>query len=215
MSDSVNGRSQAALRVFLAVSCLAVALFIGLFAWQKSVQSGHEDDAQRHLEVASMIQEAEADGVAAGEILQQYVQTGDETLLPQMQARTDAGVRKLTAALDLAGSDPNNFVQQGSQIVQAAGQIVAIRQSGDVQGAAAALTELSNGFQAFIGAQDEFVQDQRALADQSTQKAEDAQALAAWFAIAAAVVGFTLVGGASVVLIRRLARRATAEALPG
>jgi hypothetical protein len=121
-------------------TCLAIALFGG-FAWQQAEKNSSEDDAAHHEEVASTLDNAVADGVEAGNLLGQYVQTGDETLLAQMQAKTDDGVRKLTAAITEAG-DPNSFVQTGSSIVQRSGEIIALRQAGDVAGAGAALTAL-------------------------------------------------------------------------
>ena len=213
MSNSDQNRGFPGTRFLLIFGCLAVVVLLAAFVWQNSVQNAKEDDAESHREVATLIQSAQADGAASGELLQQYVATGDETLLPQMQAKTDSGVTTLTQALSQAGSDPNNFVQQGSQIVQSAGQVIALRQSGDIQGASNALTALAEEFTAFLVAQDEFVVAQQDLAVADQDSAESAESLAAWFAIAAAAIGFAVVIGSCLIVTRRLMRRNTVGAL--
>jgi hypothetical protein len=187
----------------LIAGCLVLALLVGGVGWQKSVQSDKEDQAQSHTEVAALITSASADGVAASELLQEYVATGDETLIPQMQAKTDTGVRQLTTGISQAGGDPNGFVEQGATLVQATGEIIALRQSGDVQGAITAITALSEQFNAFIAAQSDFVSAQEAEAAAAQTDADSASDLATYFAIAAGILGIAVVGGAVVGLLRR------------
>jgi len=213
MADSETPTGSSGTRFLFIFGCLAVVILLAAFVWQKSVQNSNEDEAADHAQASALIVDAQADGAGAAELLQQYVASGDETLLPQMQERTDAGVTTLTQALSLAGSDPNDFVGQGSAFVQAAGQIVALRQSGDIQGASNALTALATTFTEFIAAQDTFAQDQQQLAIANQDDAESAQTLASWFAIAASAIGLAMVLGGSLLIARRITRRSPAGAL--
>jgi hypothetical protein len=195
----------------IAGCCLALVL-LAAFAWQLSVHSSRSDDADRHKEVASLITSAQADGTAAGEFLRQYVETGDQALLPQMQEKTDAGVRQLTSAIALAGGDPDQFVQQGGAFVQAAGQVVALRQAGDIQGAATALGQIATEFETFIAAQDAFVADEEASAASAISEADNAETAATWLALATAADMLAVVVLLAVVLLRRSSRRTQAAA---
>lgn len=198
----------------LIAACLVLVVLVGGVAWQKSVQSDKEDQAANHQEVAALITSAEADGVAASQLLQEYVASGDPALLPQMQDKTDTGVRQLTTGITQAGGDPNKFVEQGSALVQASGQIIALRQAGDVQGAIAAMTALSDQFNSFITAQDEFIVSEEAKAAAAQSDADSAGSLATYLAIAAGIVGLAVVGSSVVLITRRSSRTSTAEALP-
>jgi len=206
------GRGGVAL--FIAGCGLVLAL-LGGAVWQKSVHDSKADEAASHARVASLIQSAEAEGKAAGDVLKQYVESGDETLIPQMQAHSDNGVRQLTAAISTAGSDPNGFLDEGAKLTVAVGQIVAMRQTGDVAGAAAALQKLSEEFSAFIASQDAFVSSEQEKAASASDSADGAETLARWLALSAGVTGLVLVLGTSVVVVRKLARRQVAATPAG
>lgn len=182
--------------------CLAVACF-GAFAWQQSEKSSKEDKAATHESVATTLDGAVADGLEAGAILSQYVGNGDPALLPQMQAKTDDGVRKLTAAITEADGDPNSFVQTGSAIVQRSGEVIALRQAGQVEAAGAALLTLSEEFTVFVTAQQEFIAEERAKARAATADADDAAQLASWFLVAGVGALVVAAGGLGVSLARR------------
>ncbi len=194
-------------------TCVAIAFFGG-FAWQQAEKNSNEDDAARHERVASTLDSAVADGVEAGNLMTQYVQTGDETLLPQMQARADDGVRKLTAAITEADGDPNSFVATGSSIIQRTGEIIALRQAGDVAGAGAALTALGTEFTAFVQAQQAFIASERDAAAASSASADDAGQLATWFLLAGAFASLAVAGGIGVSVFRRKGREGPAGAVP-
>lgn len=188
--------------VFALGACIALTLFAG-FVWQNDEQKSKEAEAANHLTVATTLEAAVSDGVAAGTLLTQYVQTGDEALLAQMQAKTDEGVRGLTEALTLAGQDPNSFLQTGSQIVQRSGEVIALRQSGDVASAGASLTALGEDFAAFVAVQQEFIASERTIAAESTASADDAGQLAEMFLLAAGGVLIIVVLSAGVAILRR------------
>ena len=187
--------------------CCVFAVLMAAFVFQRNERNDHNAAAQEHLAIADLIVSAEADGFAASNLLQDYVVTGDETLLPEMQALTDSGVQKLTTAISQAGEDPGGFVQAGSELVQAGGQIIALRQSGDIQGAGAALTALAGRFTELTVAQDQFVESQRAEALSAQDSADSAETLGTAFLIAAIAVGGAVVAGAALGIRRRFINR--------
>jgi hypothetical protein len=129
-----------------------------------------------------------------------------------MQAKTDSGVRQLTTAISMAGGDPNQFVQQGGAFVQAAGRVVALRQAGDIQGAATALSQIAAEFDAFIAAQDQFVAAEQASAATAISEADDAEEAATWIALAIAADMIAVLALLAIVLLRKSARRTQAAA---
>lgn len=197
----------------LVPGCAILLVLVGAIAYQKRVEDDKNGEAKDHAAVAAMIQSAEADGAAAGELLQQYVATGDVSLLPEMQAKTDSGVLQLTTAINEAGGDPGGFVQQGAALVAASGQVVALKQTGDTEGAVAALTELSATYAAFIDTQDQFIASEQAQAAAAEADADEAGDSAVWLAAAAAVIGLAVVGGTLIGVLRR-GRNAAPEAQP-
>lgn len=188
--------------VLAVATCLAVAFF-GAFLWQQTEKNSREDEANKHAEIATTLEAAVADGLDAGTILTEYVQTGNPDLLPAMQTKSDEGVRQLTAAITAAGSDPNGFVKAGSVIVQRSGEVIALRQAGDVSGSGAALQALTTDFGPFVQQQRDFIAQERQAAAASKASADDANHLSTWFVIAGAVTSLAAVGGLAVSVFRR------------
>jgi hypothetical protein len=207
MSNTPDSRSFPGAWILVVGGCFVFAVLMAAFVFQRNERSDHNREAQEYLAVAELIESAEADGIAASTLLQEYVATGDESLLPEMQALTDSGVQKLTTAISQAGEDPGGFVQTGAELVQAGGQIIALRQTGDTQGAIGAMTELSTEFSAFVVAQDEFIAANRAEAAASQDSADSAETLGTIFLVAAIAVGGAVVAGASLAIRRRLGKR--------
>src|SRR3989454_3693533 len=188
--------------VLILTACLAIASF-GAFLWQQTEKNSREDAASKHAEIATMLEAAVADGLGAGTILTEYVQTGNPELLPAMQTQSDGGVRNLTAAITAAGSDPNGFVKTGSVIVQRSGEVIALRQAGDVAGAGAALQALGNDFGSFIQQQRAFIAEERLAAAESKASADNADQLSNFFLIAGAVTSLAVAGGVAISVFRR------------
>jgi len=188
--------------LLILTTCLAITFF-GAFLWQQTEKNSREDEANKHDEIATKLETAVADGLGAGTTLTEYVQSGNPELLPAMQAKSDEGVRQLTAAITAAGSDPNGFVKTGSVIVQRSGEVIALRQAGDVPGAGAALQGLTNDFGTFVQQQRDFIAQERQAAAASRASADDANQLSTWFIIAGAVAGLAAAGGVAVSVFRR------------
>ena len=163
MTEIASRTSRVGLGLAIA-GCFIFAILVAAFVWQQTVHDSKMDEADSHATAASLLQSAETEGKTVGDLLQRYVASGDETLLPQIQSHSATGVQTLTAALAEAGADPNGFITQGSQLVQSAGQIIAMRQTGDVPGAVAALKDAAPKFNAFIAAQDQVIASERAEA---------------------------------------------------
>ncbi len=202
------------LTIFAIVVCgvLAVA-FVATAYWQHDVHSSKLSDAESHEAIAASVLHGKTEGGLAGELLRQYVETGDTTLLVEMQTHTQAGVQDLTNAVSAAGGDSNGFLDQGTQFVQAAGQVIALRQGGDVQGAAGALEQLAPSFEAFIAAQDEFIASEQAQASADRSDASQADTNALWLAITAAALAVCAVLGVTVV-VRRGSSAGSLDAVP-
>jgi hypothetical protein len=212
MANNDNPKSNKFLAIAAVIGvCVVVALFAASM-WQESTSQSKIDEAQSNLLTASLIGEAQADGTAAGALLNEYVVSGDETLIPQVQASTANAVQNLSAAIAEAGSDDGNFLAQGSSAVEALAGIIALRQVGDVVAAGAALEELSPGFNQLLADLDAYAGSERAAAVIATSSAEDANTMASWLAISAGVLATVIVLGAVVIVIGNLRRRSTVGA---
>ena len=212
MANNDNPKSNKFLAIAAVIGvCVVVALFAASM-WQESTSQSKIDEAQSNLLTASLIGEAQADGTAAGGLLNEYVVSGDETLIPQVQASTATAVQKLSAAIAEAGADEGNFLAQGSSAVEALAGIIALRQVGEVAAAGAALEELSPGFNQLLADLDAYADSERAAAVTATASAEDANTMASWLALVAGVLAAIIVLAAVVIVIGNLRRRSTVGA---
>ncbi len=212
MANNDNPKSHKFLAIAAVIGvCVVVALFAASM-WQENTSQSKIDEAQSSLLTASLIGEAQADGTAAGGLLNEYVVSGDETLIPQVQASTATAVQKLSAAIAEAGADEGNFLAQGSSAVEALAGIIALRQVGEVAAAGAALEELSPGFNQLLADLDAYADSERAAAVTATSSAEDANTMASWLALIAGVLAAIIVLAAVVIVIGNLRRRSTVGA---
>ncbi|MCI0820599.1 MAG: hypothetical protein J4O12_09970, partial [Chloroflexi bacterium] len=159
-----------------------------------------------------LIGEALADGTTSGALLNEYVVSGDEALIPEIQAVTATAVQNLSAAIAEAGSDEGGFLAQGSSAIEALAGVIALRQVGEVEAAGAALEELSPSFNALLAGLEEFADSERVAAVTATSSAEDANTIASWLAISAGVVAAVMVLAAAVIFIGNVRRRGTVGA---
>ncbi len=209
MANNDNPKSNKFLAIAAVIGvCVVVALFVAS-VWQENTSKSKIDEAESSLLTASFIGEALADGTASGALLNEYVVSGDEALIPEIQAVTATAVQNLSAAIAETGSDDGNFLAQGSSAVEALAGVIALRQVGDVEAAGAALEELSPGFNALLAGLEEFAGSERAAAVTATSSAEDANTIASWLAISAGVVASLMVLAAVVIVVGNLRRRST------
>ncbi len=212
MANNDNPKSNKFLAIAAVIGvCVVVALFAAS-VWQENTSQSKINEADSSLLTASLIGEALADGTASGALLNEYVVSGDEALIPEIQAVTATAVQNLSAAIAETGSDDGNFLAQGSSAVEALAGVIALRQVGDVEAAGAALEELSPSFNALLAGLEEFAASERAAAVTATSSAEDANTMASWLAIAAGVLASVIVLAAVVIVIGNLRRRSTVGA---
>ncbi len=183
---------------------------------QASVHSSHTADMESRTTTVSMLQDVEEESAIAATLLQQYVAEGDDTLIPEIQSHSNAAMGTLTEAAarsDAAGID--EIAADGAGLAEGAAQIIALRLSGDVQGAAAALEEAAPAFEELNLGFAEISEQELLEVDALQGKADRASDMARWSLIVAAAAGATL-GFATLALIARslIRRRASRPAVP-
>jgi hypothetical protein len=202
MATNGTSRMTPGITVAAVIGCLLMVVLAVGALFQATQHHNKINDAQSHDNIAAMFQTAENEGKAASQSLQQYVATGDVSFVTAAQGHTQTGVQQLTSAVGLVGSDPNGFVDKGSQMVQASGQVIALRQTGDAAGAAQLLQDLSPSFNSFVAAQDQVIAEQHQAAADARSSADSAKTLTFWLAVLSGVVGLGLVGGGLIVITR-------------
>ena len=212
MANNSIGKSNKFVAIAAVIGvCVVVALFAAS-VWQENTSQSKIDEAESSLLTSTLIGEALADGTTSGALLNEYVVSGDEALIPEIQAVTATAVQNLSAAIAEAGSDEGDFLGQGSSAVEALAGVIALRQVGDVEAAGAALEELSPSFNALLAGLEEFADSERVAAVTATSSAEDANTIASWLAISAGVVAAVMVLAAAVIFIGNVRRRGTVGA---
>lgn len=211
MATRRNSLITPGIMVAAVIGCLLMVVLAVGALFQATEHHNKLADAQTHDNTAAMFQSAENEGKAASASLQQYVATGDVAFIAEAQAHTQSGVQQLTSAVGIVGSDPNGFVDKGSQMVQASGQVIALRQTGDTAGAIQLMQDLEPSFNSFIAAQDRVIAEQRQAAVDNRSSAESAKAATFWLALLSGVFGAMLVVG-GLVVVTRGSRRVTGTA---
>ncbi len=150
MASNSTGSSSRFVAIAAVIGVCVVAALFAASLWQQSAKQSKLDEAESNLLTASLLEDAQVEGVAAGTLLNEYVVSGDLALIPQIQSSTAVAVQHLSSAIAEAGGDEGNFLGQGSDAVEALAGVIALRQIGEVQGAAAALEQLSPGFNSLI-----------------------------------------------------------------
>ena len=211
MASNGTGKSTRFVAIAAVIGVCVVAALFAASVWQDNTKQSKIDEAESSLLTASLIVDAEAEAATAAALLNEYVISGDEALIPEIQSRTATGVQNLSSAIAEAGSDEGGFLVQGSAAVEALSQVIALRQVGDVQAAAAALEQLSPSVSALVAELDAYAASQRTAAAAATSSADDANTTASWLAISAgslaAVMALAVVG----IVVGNLRRRDTVD----
>jgi hypothetical protein len=196
----------------LTFGCIAAVVMLALYAWQIDVRDSKVEEAEGHAAAVQHLQDAATNGDVAGELLAAYVAQGDEALIPQIQTHATDGVAGLTAALGASGSDSISELASGGAALQGgAGQVIALRQAGDVEGALATLEEMRPQFEAFGLALEETTNGELNQAAALQNDADNADTTASWLLITALAIGVATTGGLLFVLGRSLLRRRVPE----
>jgi len=198
-----------------AVLGVIVIAAAAVSAWQTSVHNSQSADMESRSTTVSLLQNVEQESGIAATLLQQYVAEGDATLIPEIQSHSNAATASLTEAAaqsDAAGID--QVAVDGAGLAEGAAQIIGLRLSGDVQGAAAALEGVTPAFEKFNLGFAAITEQELQEIDASQGRADRASDLARWSLIVAAAAGATL-GFATLALIARslISRRASRPAV--
>ncbi len=213
--SATSGTKWLGVGALIMAGCVLLTL-AGASAWQAKARQSDLDDAESRSTTATLLQDAKKEGLVASGLLQQYVATGDLALLPEFKSHAAAGIQSLTSAVARGGvTDLSVLVSGGAQLVQGSAQIVAIRQSGDAKGAAAALTDGAPKFEQFSAVQDQAIEAESAEAVSLRESADSAETTAMWLAVGAGAMGVTMTLVAFALLGRRLfGRRVSKTASP-
>ena len=200
-------------RIIIGFGLLVVILagVAGGSAWQVHTHQADLDDLELHSRRATHLQEAEAQAGIAALTLQRYVIAENAALPPgvqlasEVQTHASAAVNSLMeAAAQRGAADVSEIAVVGTGLAQGAGQVIALRQAGDAEGAAAALEELVPVFYEFR----QQLEDATALELQEVvrlrSKADAAGELALWLLIISGAVGAAVAVGASVIIARSI-----------
>jgi len=182
---------------------VVLALLVVATLSQGNERDSHTSAAKKHTETAAFLQESQTEAAAAAESLREYVKTGDVTLIPQIQDHATVAVKSLTEAIGQGGvADLSDIAAQGGRLSDSVGQIVALRQTGDVQASAAALEQLTPEFEKATATVDAAVALELEEASNRQSSAGTADDAASWLLIASIVWGAALGVVVSIVAAR-------------
>jgi len=212
MANSGTGNSSRFVAIAAVIGVCIVAALFAASVWQENTKQSKLNEAESSLLTASFIEDAQADGAAAGVLLNEYVISGDEALIPEIQSSTSVAVQNLSAAIAEAGSDEGNFLAQGSSAVESLSRVIALRQVGDIEASAVALEQLSPSFNALLASLDAFVESERAEAATAISSADSANTTASWLAISAGSLAAVMALAVIAVVVANLRRSDTVGA---
>jgi diguanylate cyclase (GGDEF)-like protein len=208
-----RGRFSVRSRIIAGFGLLVMILAIvaGGSAWQVRAHQTDINALESHSRRATLLQEAEVEAGVAALSLQRYVIAENAALPPgvqlasEVQLHATAGVESLTEAVAQPGAaDISDITVVGVGLAQGTGQVIALRQAGDAEGAAAALEELVPVFYEFRRQ----LEDATALEIQEVSnlrsKADAAGERALWLLIISGAIGAVVGFGASVIIARSI-----------
>ena len=230
--SSVRGRILAGIGLIVVIF---VAVAAG-FAWQVSEHRSTTDAVQDHAEVTFLLLDARANAESAAASVQRYVIVGDEVVIPEngetllavIERSTTTAIGDLVQAIALQqaqGDDEavavlTEILVEATVLVQGAGQLIALREAGNIEEATVIFEALVPEFREFEGRINVLAAEERAEAVVLRAEADQAAAFALWVLIISAGAGAVLaVAGAALVarsIIRPLSRvESTAIAVAG
>jgi len=214
MSDSTSNLVSRtwAMTGALVFGCVAVTVLLGLYAWQIDQHDSKAEEAEQHAQAAVYLQEAAAGADVAGELIVAYVTEGDEALVPEIQHHSESAIAGITNALSASSSDEVSAIaREGTSLAEGAGQIIALRQSGKAEQAAATLEEFRGSFDAFGTALNDATNSEFDAAASLLADSDTADQKASWLLITAAVVAAAICGGLLLIVTSALRRRGVSE----
>ena len=198
--------------VALLLGAIIFTVFIAGYAWQTNERDSKLDEGAAHATAAVHLQDASAEGTLASDFLGAYVADGDEALIPRVQEHAAGGIAGLTQAIASSGTDDlRQLAVAGAGLAEGAGTVIALRQAGDVAGAAAALQEMAPAFEDFGAALQTSIDNELREAASLANSSDAADRTAAWLLITALASGFATGVGLFWVVARSLWKRRAPE----
>lgn len=215
MENSRRTRRWGARLLVIGLTAMAVIalVLLGAWAWQSDVRSSSQAEYDTRTANVQLIKEAGDKGAAAADLLNRYAITGDTSLVPQIRSDVTAAEDSVTKAMaNGTVTDLSPVGVQVAQLAQGVGEVVTLRQAGDVPGTVAALNKLAVAFkqtntQGAAISQAEL--DRAASLQDSAQQADDwASRLLVALAIDASLLALSI----TALAVRSLARRSSRAA---
>jgi hypothetical protein len=196
----------------VVVGVFVAGLLVGASTWQNSVHDSRADDAESHSARAALLQDTVREAGVAADLLGQYVQSGAPELIPAISGHAQGAVQSLTNAVAIQGeADLTETAVAATGLADGVGQVIALRQNGDVPSAVAVLEKIRPAFQQTLTAIDGAVALETAEAASLQESADSAESTASWLLTAALVVGGAAGLALMVIGVRAVFRRRVAE----
>jgi len=213
--SNVGGRWWAVPAGLLSGAVLAAVLVAG-YAWQSSRSDSRLTDAVSHAETAVYLQETVKEGAITTGLLEEYVITGDQALVPQIQNQSTTVSLLLSGAVSGDGSGHlRRIAVQGTRLAEGAGAIVALRQAGEIEAASTVLTDLRTQLEGFAVTIQTPIGDELSAAVSLTNSSDNADAVASWLLVTGIAVAIASGAGFLIFVGRSLLRRGTGPLLHG
>jgi len=189
----------------LTIGGIVLAVLVAATVWQGNVHESDTSAAESHSTTAAFLQEAGTEAGIAAPLVRQYVETGDAKLVPQIQEHATVAIKNLAAAINEGGiADLTTIATEGTSVSDGLGQIIALRQSGNLPAAAAALQQLSPVFEKVTTEVTAAVTQERQEASKLQSSADKADSAASWLLIASIVWGAALGVGVTALVARSM-----------
>ena len=189
--------------VGIAFGGIVLAVLVAATVWQGNVHTSDTSAAESHTTTAGYLEDAGTEAGIAAPLLRQFVETGDAKLIPQIQEHATVAIKNLTAAIREGGvADLTTIAAEGTGVSDGLGQVIALRQSGNVPAAAAALQQLSPAFDKVTTEVTAAVTLERQEASKLQSSADKADSAASRVLIASIVWGVALSVGVTALVAR-------------
>jgi len=191
--------------VGIAFGGIVLAVLVAATVWQGNVHTSDTSAAESHTATATFLQDAGTEAGMAAPLLRQFVETGDAKLVPQIQEHATVAIKNLTAAINEGGvADLTTIATEGTSVSDGLGRVIALRQSGNVPAAAAALEQLSPAFDKVTTEVTAAVTLELKEASKLQSSADKADSAASWLLIASIVWGAALGAGVTALVARSM-----------
>src|SRR3990172_1086778 len=187
----------------LTFAGIVLAVLVAATVWQGNVHKSDTSAAESHSTTAAFLQGAGTEAGITAPLVRDYVKTGDVTLVPQIQEHATVAIKNLTAAINEGGvADLTTIATEGTSVSDGLGRVIALRQSGNVPAAAAALEQLSPAFDKVTTEVTAAVTLELKEASKLQSSADKADSAASWLLIASIVWGAALGAGVTALVAR-------------